>query len=158
LVFKESKDYILKFIRSADKPTKNDVIDYMSSKKVPQKKFRTSRMTTIGIINELEASGRLKVLKPEGWRQGQPYHLVANDSSDFVRISEQLTNLESMLRQHPQLEAQDHLLNLLLINLARANKYIKNEGDKQTLNQKIIDLLLKIRYKKSGLASQVTMI
>ncbi len=153
MVSAESKEYIVNFIRRTDKPTKNDVVDYMASKKVPEKKFRTSRMTTIKIINQLEKSGRITVHKTVGWRRGQPHYLTANDKSDFIEIMEQITNIGIMLREHP--EAEDRCLNLVLINLARANKYIKDENDKQTLNQRIIDLLLKIRYKEDGLESKV---
>ena len=58
-----------------------------------------------------------------------------------------------MLREHP--EVQDRMLNLAIINLARTHKCIKNENDKQSLTQRIIDLLLKIRYKKEDLLSTI---
>lgn len=127
----------------------------MTSKKVP-KEFKTSRMTTIKLINELEESGRIEVLRGEGdeWRQGQPHYLMVNDKSWFDYISGQITNIGDFLREHP--ETQERMLNLLLINLARVLKYIDNENDKQWLNQEIINALLKIRYKTDkDLASKV---
>ena len=117
-----------------------------------QEDFKTSRTTTYGILRDLKDEKRITVI--EGTRNGQRHKLIYNDRNNFDHISGQITNIEDFLREHP--ETHERMLNLLLWNLARANKYIKNENDKQYLNQKIINSLLKIRYKTDeDLASTV---
>jgi hypothetical protein len=147
LVLQESKELIVEYIRRhGGEATKNDVAKYME--KVEPEQYRTSRMTTYGLLKELEETRRIRALK--GARKGQSHKLIYNDRNTFDEISEQITNIGTMLREHP--ESEDRMLNLVLINLARTHKYIKNENDKQSLNQRIIDLLLKIRYKRGTLS------
>lgn len=153
MIFQETKDLIVEYVRQcAGKATKNGVAKYIYSKKV-DKLHRISRITTLAVIKELAASGRIKILK--GAKPGQSDYLIVDPKSQFDHLAGQFTNIESMLGQHP--EAENRLTNLVIINLARVDKYIKNENDRQYLNQKGLDLLLKIRYKtkNDGLASEV---
>ncbi len=124
--------------------------DYMTSAKVDQT-YRISKVTTLGVIDELEESGRIKVSKGE--RSGQSHYLSVVNESWFDRLTEQIDNIGTHLREHP--ETKERMLNLLIISLQRANKYIKNENDKQALIQRIVGELLKIRYDKEGLADTV---
>lgn len=150
MVFQESKELIIEYVKKRDgEATKNNVAKYME--KVKQEQYRTSRMTTYVLLKELEEAKRIRAVK--GARTGQSHNLIYNDRSDFDQIANQITNIGIMLHEHP--EAEDRMLNLALINLAKTHKYIKNEKDKQSLTQRIIDLLLKIRYKKEGLLSTV---
>ena len=156
MVSKDGTDIIVRYIRARNgKATENDVVHYMEKSKEVKEVDRASRVTTLKIIDKLEGT-RIKIMKGE--RKGQRHYLIVDDNSEFVRIADQIENIGIMLREHPEQEAQDRCLNLLLIWLARTHKYIKDEGDKQTLNQKIINLLLKIRYKREGLSSEVTML
>lgn len=147
----KNKERIIDYINSHERVTKQDIIDYMKSG-VP--KDRTSRVTTLNLIKELEAAGRIKVLNKDDWRQGQSQYLVINDKNQFDWITEQIENIETMFtKDHP--EEYRKGLDYLLHNLSRVHKYIKNENDRFILNEKIINTMLKIRYKKEGLLSKV---
>jgi len=149
MVLQESKELIVEYIKKRNgQANKNDVARYMEDE-VKKEEYRTSRMTTYGILKELEEAKRIRAVKSA--RKGQSHKLIYNDRNDYDQIAEQITNIGTMLREHP--EAQDRMLNLAIINLARTHKYIKNENDKQSLTKRIIDLLLKIRYKKEDLLS-----
>ncbi len=152
MVLQEIKDLIVNYIRDCDgKATKNKVADYMTTA-APQK-YSISKVTTLGVIKELEESGRIKISKGE--RSGQSHYLSVVNESWFDRLTEQIENIGTFLRGHPEEVGQERGLNLLLWNLARTHKYIKNQKDRESLIQKIIDLLLKVRYKKEGLADTV---
>jgi hypothetical protein len=161
LVDQKSKDLIIDYIKIRDgEATKNNVVDYMECKDVrypfpkEYEQYGTTRVTTYSILKELEEAGRIIVIK--GVKNGQRHKLIYNDRNTFDHISGQITLIGTALHHHPEQEAQDFYLNQLLINLARVLKYIKNENDKQTLNQKILNALLKIRYKTDkDLASTV---
>jgi hypothetical protein len=152
----ERRQIIINFIREHDGCTKTQVVEYMDgTAKGERSPIHGAMMTTRGDLDELINGEHKLVIMKKDPKNSQIHYLYLDTKTVFYKITEEITGIESMLRHHPEQEAQDNLLNLLLIRLARADKYIKNEGDKQTLNQKIINLLLKIRYKRSGLASQV---
>ena len=93
LVFQESKDIILNYIiECKGKASKNNVRVFMEESKDPlgivrikiPEEFRTSNVTTLGIIKELEDDDRIKVLK--GKRHGQSHLLIFNYESEFKKI------------------------------------------------------------------------
>lgn len=155
----ERRQIIINFIREHDRCTKTQLVEYMDgTAKGERSPIHGAMMTTRGDLEELINGEDMLIIVKKDPKNSQIHYLHLDTKTDFYKITDQITNIGMMLRQHPEQEAQDHCLNLLLINLARVNKYIKNQGDKQTLNQKIINLLLKIRYKRSGLASAVNML
>ena len=96
--YQKSKEYILKYIDIHERPSKQDVIDYMDSNEVP-KEYGTSRVPTLKLIKELEAAGRIKVLNKDDWRSGQAQFLIINDTSQFDWITGQIENIETMFRK-----------------------------------------------------------
>ncbi len=156
----ESKEIILKYIiERRGKATKNNVVDYMNSKDVPGE-FRTSRMTTLDIIDELESDDRINVLKGE--RKGQSHYLIFNHESEFYQIDQELSKIEKVIDRLPEvvektvkthkgltrdLSMEIGMWNLLDL-LDRTSK-IPIEKDAQILYKKIIKLMLTLNYKRN---------
>ena len=69
---------------------------------------------------------------------------MADDNNDYLWLEGQIKLLDMFLHEHP--ETKERMINWLIINLQRANKYIENEIDKQALIKRIVNELLKIRY------------
>lgn len=114
-------------------------------------KFRVGRVYTYDLLSDLLKSGRIKEIKSKAWRHGQAIYLMVNDNNDYVWLVRQIELIGSFLHEHP--ETKERVINLLIINLQRVNKYIKNETDKQALIKRIVDELLKIRYDKKEIDS-----
>ena len=158
LVLEKCKELIVEYIKQCDgKATKNKVVDYMAKLSGNNEKFRTSRVTTFNLIDELMESKRIKIIKSKAWRAGQALYLIANDDNNYRWLEGQIENIAGMLQEHP--ETKERMIDLLIINLQRANKFIKNEIDRQELIQRIVNQLLKIRYdkKEEDLASEIEM-
>jgi hypothetical protein len=154
--YQKSKKCIVDYIAGNERVSKQDVVDFMDPKcgKAP-KEYRTSRVPTLKLISELESAGRIKILNKRNWRSGQSQYLVINDTNQFDLITEQIELNEIMFtKEHPEVSQRG--LDCLLLNLGRVHKYIKNENDRFILNEKIINLMLKIRYKEDGLLSKVS--
>lgn len=166
VLFKESKDLVLKYIRKhGGKATKNNVVDYMSSDEV-EEKFRTSRMTTWNMIKELEEGNRIKV-KKKGERQGQSHYLIINDKSVFDQINNDLSSLENQIDKIIEstkskirsgkikgehgiptpTKEQMLIVYKLAIQLALVKQDIMSEDDRKFLIGKIHDLILSIVLK-----------
>lgn len=95
MLSEESRNYVREFIIKKDgKATKNDVVRYMDSKAVPEN-FRTSRVTTFGIIEEFELSKQIKVSR--GKRRGQSHNLIFNDYSSFNIIDKELSEINQLI-------------------------------------------------------------
>lgn len=107
----------------------------------------TDEVPTLKLIKELEAAGRIKVLNKDDWRSGQAQFLIINDTSQFDWITGQIENIETMFRkEHPEYYQKG--LDLLVINLGRIHRNIKNENDRFVLNEKTINAMMRIRYQK----------
>ena len=164
LVFEQSKDYLVKFIERSNKVSKQAVIAFMESDKVPAK-FRTSRVTTLKVIRELETD-RIKVIK-EGWRRGQAQYLIINDKSHYRKISENLSALIDTVRKNEinryklplkrkggrpgeldHLSGIDGILLNLLLSLIDINTKIHSGSDIRVLQSKVIDILVMVAGKK----------
>jgi hypothetical protein len=104
LVSPKSKELIEDYVRRhKGYSTKNEVIDYMNSKQVPEK-YRITRKTALKTIDEL-ASDRIKIKKGE--RKGQSHYLSINDDSEFYRIKQQLGQLKKLLNDLPDTVAEN---------------------------------------------------
>ncbi len=130
--------------------------------KVKPAHLRTSRVTTLNLIKELESGGRIKVLK-EGWRQGQSHHLVFNDKNEFDKVNERLSNIAKRIEKLKKDETEItlplkkggsvsipantlDLVNLCLL-VRYTSQFIKNESDQQVLYNKILQLMVNISIK-----------
>lgn len=154
--YQKSKKCIVDYIAGNERVSKQDIVDYMDPKcgNVPQA-YRTSRIPTLKLISELESAGRIKVMNKHNWRSGQSQFLVINDTNQFDWITRQIEFDEIVFtKEHPEVSQKG--LDFLLLNLGRVHKYIKNENDRFILNEKIINLMLKIRYNEEGLLSKVS--
>jgi hypothetical protein len=149
LNIKKSKELIVEYVRQLDgKATKNKVAYYMEKGlSGSNEKYGVGRVYTFDLLDDLVKSGRIKEVKSEAWRQGQAIYLMVNDDDDYRWLDGQIENIGIHLHDHP--ETKERMINLLIINLQRANKYIKSETDRQALVKRIVDELLKIRYKKA---------
>ena len=172
LVFQESKDIILNYITECKgKASKNNVPVFMEKSKNPlgivrikiPEEFRTSNVTTLGIIKELEDDDRIKVLK--GKRHGQSHLLIFNYGSQFKKIDESVTGTRKAVENLPWIENAvkhyrkprkgglwlpndvDTIMSMLLNLLDRTDK-IPVQSDAQILEKKIIDLMKLINKKK----------
>lgn len=159
LVLEESKKLIVKFVADYDgNPTKNQVVDYMSSQAPAE--FRTSRVTTLSIIDELDGD-RIRVLKGE--RRGQSHRLSINDKSRFDWIDQQLTkiimDIEKMdkdklevtlpLKKGGTVSMPSNLFKIInLCTLAyHTSRQIKNDSDQRVLNDKILQAMVSMGIK-----------
>lgn len=156
----ESKKLIVEYVRENDeKLTENELIKYIETEALPEE-FRLSRVIALRTIHELEGSNRIKLLKPKGWRSGQSYRVAINDQSWFQEITENLSGLRKDIlrlnsnptwRSNRKLNRQNErlmqqILDELLINLRSVRMYIKDQDDRQTLNDKILDYMLGARF------------
>lgn len=163
MVFEESRDYVVKFIANHKEPvSKQAVIDYMGSEKVPAQ-YRTSRVTTLNIIKELESGGRIKVLK--GTRRGQSHRLIINDESQYKKISDDLLGLANTIKKNEidryklllkrkgggkpiHLSGLDGIILSLLFSLIIINGTIRSDADLRRLYWKVIALMSQVAAKK----------
>lgn len=119
-----------------------------------------SKDTIISDIDRMVKISKKLIRKKDNRRNNITNHLYVNDRNWFTRLNEQIDNMMIHNRQqhsqyHQYPEARERNLRITHWNLARIHRHIKNEIDKQYLNQKIIDLLLEINYNKKGLASEI---
>ena len=150
LVSEKSKELIVEYIKECNgKATKNKVVDYMAKLSGNNEGFRTSRVTTFDLIDELVESKRIKIIKPKAWRAGQALYLIANDDNNYRWLEKEIENIDIYLHEHP--ETKERMINPLIINLQMANELIKNEIDRQELIQRIVNQLLKIRIVSKSL-------
>jgi len=85
-------------------------------------------------------------------RHGQKQLLEFNHNNEFDRINKQLSRIEEWLQdpiyQSKELKArEDWVVDDLILELRAIDNKIKDERDKQSLNQRVIYLMLKIKYK-----------
>jgi hypothetical protein len=78
--------------------------------------------------------------------------LIVKDENEFKWIVEHLSKIEKFNREptksKPQKKARhDFIIHDLLLALFRTNTRIKSQDDRQVLNQRIIELMLEIRFK-----------
>lgn len=163
MVSEESKKLVVKFVTDfKGNPTKHQVADYMSSEAVPAE-FRTSWVTTLSIIDELDGD-RIRVMK--GMRRGQSHRLSINDKSRFDWIDQQLTkitmNIKKMDQDKPEItlplekggtvSMPSNILELIsLCGLAyHTSRQIKNENDQRVLNDKILQAMVDIGITTVG--------
>jgi len=78
-------------IISGGKITKNDVVRYMTASNDIPEEYKTSRVTTLTIIDEFEVSGIIKVMK--GKRKGQSHHLIINDKNEYNSLIKEIKRL-----------------------------------------------------------------
>lgn len=142
------------------KATLNKVVDYMDFNEEVPSKLRTSRMTTLRLINELEKGGRIKILKGE--RQGQSHRLSINNNSEFKEINQQISKLEGYIdrlkivkkieeprkhKGHISVSDEEFIFMHILMTLVRIN-LLPFEKDSQILYRKIIRLMTALALKK----------
>jgi len=133
---------MIEYIAELDgKATINKVAIYMRDG--VDDKYTLAKETVRGVIERFEESGRITVQRD---KPGRPHYLRVVSESWYDRISEQIENINLFYKEHP--DFPDRAINLLLMNLARVHKHIKNESDRHIMNEKIINSLLRIRYKK----------
>ena len=140
-------------------PTKRQVYDHMSSEAVPAE-FRTSWVTTLSLINELDGD-RLTVTKGE--RRGQSHFLSINNDSRFESIVQQLVKIEKQiekieedkpetvlsLKKGGTVSMPSHMFSLVALCWlsAQVSRDIKNKDDVALLNDKILQLMVDMGMK-----------
>lgn len=142
--YEKTKELIEQYIYdSKGEATQNDVVHHIE--KAP-KQVRTSRVTTIGLIEELEKGHRIKISKGE--RQGQSHRLSTNTKSQFNRFNQNLPAIEKHIEELQTMGREaDLIMWNLLFKLDVVNRTLF-EKDAQILNQKILKLLLLLVRKK----------
>jgi hypothetical protein len=168
LALKAQEELIRSYIiRCEGKAIKNDVVNYMNSQDVPEE-YRTSRVTTLNTIYQLEVTGIIKISK--GKRRGQSHHLFINSDNEFNRLLVQIEELEESLIKHSIFKSRkldgketDSFRNQMapLIQLTQISvfneitdlvtsveKNITSIDHRQTLYLKIVNLL--VASKKLG--------
>jgi hypothetical protein len=140
------KQHVLDFIGGHEPCSKEDVINFMKSDSVP-KEYRTWRVQTRNLIKELEEADRVKVQNKNGWESGQAQFLILNNKNRYDWLNGQIENIEQMFsKEHPEYSRKG--VDLLLFTLGRDHKFINNENDRYVLTEKIINAMMRIRYKK----------
>ena len=167
LVLEESKKLIVKYIADYNgNPTKNQVIEYMNSHAPAE--YRTSRVTTLSIINELDGD-RIRVMK--GGRRGQGHHLSLNDKSQFDWLMHELSKIEKriekMKHEEPEMRfkikdgstksipSSSLTIATLCVIAYHTSRRIKNESDQRVLNDKILQLMIKVGIKNLEHLSEI---
>lgn len=118
----------------------------MKSEEVPEE-YRTWRVQTRNLVKELEDADRIRIQNKNGWESGQTQFLIINNKNRYNWIIQQIEGWEQMFtKEHPEFRHRG--LDLLLITLGRVHKYINNENDRYFLTEKIINAMMRIRYKK----------
>ena len=141
-------------IECPTRPTKNNVVDYMNSKNFPDK-IRTSRVTTLGIISEMENLGTIKIIKA-GERRGQRHYIIINDKNELNQIHSMLSEIDmftktiyELVNTKPNLPVLDlgfvEPINFMLqVLLKRVNEIIPYQNNSSILYTKIVTLMLTV--------------
>ena len=142
---------------------KQQVIDHMTSSTEVPAQFRTSRVTTLNLIDELDGD-RIRVLKRE--RKGQSDRLSINDKSRFDWIDQHLTKIAMAIKKMDEdkpeitlplkkggtISMPSNMFELIgLVGLAyHTSRQIKNESDQRLLNDKIPQAMVDMGIKTVG--------
>jgi len=167
MVFQETIDLILDYIgERKGKATKNDVIRYVDND-VPEK-FRISKETTRKVLDFMERSDKITVMRGGGDRKGQSHKLLINAKDSYNRIYRKLSEIENFMSKMESAineyrdkkitkeelwEDQDMtvvtsyddsftlILRALLLGISDA---VHDEKDSQVLYDKVVRLMLRL--------------